>query len=199
MWWLDISWHWDSHHTPGYLKNSISLPLSRVICKGSRLSSWIKRVPVLGAPSEQFLQKWASLRCTVSILLIWCFWCGDHTELAYSKCGRTTVLYASTFTWSGHRLRFLLTKPSDLLALTITFSACLFQLRLLVNSTPRYGWLSNASSVFLLLISYWMLNWVLFPSLWVLNDSLPLSCPLWQFVLKSFCRWAASFGVSIAK
>ena len=93
----------------------------------------------------------------------------------------------------GLSLSFLLKKPSDLLALTITFSACLFQLRLVVNSTPRYGWLSNASSVFLLLILYWMLNWVLFPSLTVntlhlsvLNDSLPLGCPPWQFVWSCF-------------
>ena len=118
------------------LENSISPPLSRLICKGSRLSSWNKRVTVPGYLSQQFLQKWAALRCTASVLLIWCFWCGDHTELAYSKCGRTRVLYAWTFTRSEHRLRFLLTKPNDLLALTITFSTCLFQLRLIVNSTP---------------------------------------------------------------
>ena len=48
-------------------------------------------------------------------LIFWYCWCGDHTERVYSTSGWTKVLYAWTFTHSGYCLRFLLTKPGDLI------------------------------------------------------------------------------------
>ena len=103
--------------------------------QSSFFSSGLKSLPV--QLLEQMVSVLAVLkkafRLTLNCLkrFTWYFWWGDHTLLAYSKCGCTRVLKACSLSWSGHLLRFLFTNPSALLALAVMFIVtCWFQFKL---------------------------------------------------------------------
>ena len=74
-----------------------------------------------------------------------CFVWGFQTDEAYSTCGRTKVLYASSFTASFLVFTFLLTKPRVLFALPVISLMWWFQLRSWDMLTPRYFALSTDS------------------------------------------------------
>ena len=67
------------------------------------------------------------------------FFCvGSQTAEAYSSWGRTRAWYATSQTLWDFVFIFIWTNPSDRFALVATLSTCVFQLRLLETSTPKY-------------------------------------------------------------
>ena len=69
----------------------------------------------------------AALRCTFSNCWIWSVWWGSQTGLAYSRIGRTRVLYEISFIFLLPILRFRLRNPRVWFALLHVSSMCLFQ------------------------------------------------------------------------
>ena len=83
-----------------------------------------------------------ALLCTISILK--CFVLYEGSKLMrHSTCGRTKVLYGSSFTASILVFTFLLTKPRVLLALAVISLMWWFKLRSWDMLTPRYFALST--------------------------------------------------------
>ena len=71
-----------------------------------------------------------ALRCMVSSFWMLSSVCGSQTVLAYSKIGRTRVLYEFSFIFLFPILRLRLKKPRAWFALVHVFCMCLFQQRL---------------------------------------------------------------------
>ena len=70
---------------------------------------------------------------------------GSQTESLYSRTGRTSPLYAASFTSCGHAQRFRLRKPGVGLALVQKLLKCVFHRKSFVIVTPRYMMFSTFS------------------------------------------------------
>jgi hypothetical protein len=98
-------------------------------------------------PGNSYRQSELPAFCTCSMSLVVVIWCGSHTGEAYSKTGRTRVVWAVALVLVVDLPRFLLRKPRVLEAFTIVWLMCFVQVGSLLMVTPRYLPLSTTSRV----------------------------------------------------